>query len=102
MRTLTAVFLIFLMSAIVARRHFDSIALIVQSSFIVWLALYLRPVVNLRREAIASCADLVVLPKDIIGFDNTSTTTAVFLRHRYELGEESGDFIEASILSVCE
>ena len=35
---------------------------------------YLRPVVNLRREVIASCADLVVLPKDIIGFDNPSTT----------------------------
>ena len=34
--------------------------------------LYLRPVVNLRREAIASCADLVVLPKDMIRISNPS------------------------------
>ena len=48
---------------LVAHRHLDSIALFVQSSFIVWLAPYLRPVVNLRRVAIAPCADLVVLSK---------------------------------------
>ena len=40
----------------------------------------------------AEKVDLVAGSKDRIGLDNPSTATAVLLRHRYELGEESEDW----------